>query len=234
VAGQTGRTALHHAASTGNIPIACVLLAKEDLDPNVRDDQGWPPLTYAAFNGNLRMVELFLAREDIQVNVQQVPPLFHAAKKGHVEVVRRLLQLDTIDVNQQFWNSTPLCVASEIGHPEVTTLLLEHNKPPDINLKTYIRDTALSLAAYHGHLAIINLLLEENGLDVTATDKFRDTALCKAARNGYEHVVKRLYRDTRAKCVSDVKRAIEAASHVSIALYLEGHLNEEGNFCTWP
>jgi ankyrin repeat protein len=69
VAGQTGRTALYHAASTGNIPIACVLLTKEDLDPNVRDDQGWPPLTYAAFNGNLRMVELFLVRGDIQVNV---------------------------------------------------------------------------------------------------------------------------------------------------------------------
>jgi ankyrin repeat protein len=74
-------------------------------------------------------------------------------------------------------------------------------------------DTALSLAAYHGHLAIINLLLEENGLDVAATDKFGDT---------------------RAKCASDVKRAIEAASNCRIALYLEGHLNEEGNFCTCP
>ncbi|KAJ5849375.1 hypothetical protein N7534_008064 [Penicillium rubens] len=148
---RIGRTALHHAASTGNIPIACVLLAKEDLDPNIRDDQGWPPLTYAAFNGDLRMVELFLARGDIQANVQQAPPLFHAAKKGHVEVVRRLLQFDTIDVNQQFWNSSPLCVASEMGHPEVTRLLLEHTTPPDTNLKTYMGDTALSLAAYHGY-----------------------------------------------------------------------------------
>ncbi|KAF2996524.1 hypothetical protein E8E15_000312 [Penicillium rubens] len=231
---QIGRTALHHAASTGNIPISCVLLAKEDLDPNICDDQGWPPLTYAAFNGDLGMVELFLARGDIQANVQQAPPLFHAAKMGHVEVVRRLLQFDTIDVNQQFFNSSPLCVASEMGHPEVTRLLLEHTIPPDINLKTYMGDTALSLAAYHGHLAIINLLLEENELDVAVTDKFGDTALCKAARNGHEQVVKRLYRDTRAKCASDVKRAIEAASNCRIALYPEGHLNEEGNFCTWP
>ncbi|OGE46697.1 hypothetical protein PENARI_c134G01905, partial [Penicillium arizonense] len=95
-------------------------------------------------------------------------------------------------------------------------------------------DTALFLAAYDGNLAIINLLLEENGLDGTATDKFGDTALCKAARNGHEQVVKRLYRDTRAKCASDVKRAIEAASNCRIALYLEGHLDEEGNFRTWP
>ncbi|OQE10043.1 hypothetical protein PENFLA_c098G01846 [Penicillium flavigenum] len=234
VAGQISRTALHHTARTGNIPITCVLLANEDLDPNVRDDHQWAPLTYAASNGDLRMVELFLARGDIQVNVQQAPPLFHAAKQGHVEVVRRLLQFDTIDVNQQFWNSSPLCVASEMGHPEVTRLLLEHTTPPDTNLKTYMGDTALSLAAYHGHLAIINLLLEENGLDVAATDKFGDTALCKAARNGHEQVVKRLYRDTRAKCASDVKRAIEAASNCRIALYPEGHLNEEGNFCSCP
>jgi ankyrin repeat protein len=180
------------------------------------------------------MVDLLLARGDIQVNVQQAPPLFHAAKKGHPEVVRRLLCCDTIDINQQFWDSSPLCVASEMGHPEITRLLLEHTTPPDINLKTYMGDTALSLAAYHGHLAIINLLLEEGGLDVTATDQFGDTALCKAARNGHEQVVKRLYRDPRAKCASDVRRAIEAASNCRIALYLEGHLNEQGNFCTWP
>ncbi|CAG8360050.1 unnamed protein product [Penicillium salamii] len=180
------------------------------------------------------MVELLLAREDIQMNVQQAPPLFHAAKKGHLEVVRRLLSSDTIDINQQFWNISPLCVASEMGQPEITMLLLEHTTPPEINLKTYMGDTALSLAAYHGHLAIINLLLEESGLNVTATDKFGDTALCKAARNGHEQVVKRLYGDTRAKCASDVRRAIEAASNCRIALYLEGHLNEQGNFCTWP
>ena len=71
-------------------------------------------------------------------------------------------------------------------------------------------------------------------LDVTATDKFGDTALCKAARFGHEHVVKRLYRDTRAKCASDVKRAIEAASNCRIVLYLEGRLNEQGNFYTGP
>lgn len=234
LAGQTSRTALHHAARTGNIPVACVLLGSENIDPNVRDDHGWAPLTYAASNGDVRMVELLLAREEIQVNVQQAPPLFHAAKKGHLEVVRRLLSCDTIDINQQFWNSSPLCVASEMGHPEIKMLLLEHTTPPDINLQTYMGDTALSLAAYHGHLAIINLLLEESGLDVTATDKCGDTALCKAARNGHEQAAKRLYRDPRAKCASDVRRAVESASNCRIALYLEGHLNEQGNFCTWP
>ncbi|KAJ5776726.1 uncharacterized protein N7511_001737 [Penicillium nucicola] len=234
VAGQNGWTALHHAVSVGSIPVACVLLNNDQLDPNLRDDEGWPPLTHAASNGDLRMVELLLARTNIQVNVHQAPPLFHAAKHGHVEVVRRLLSFDTIDINQQFWNSSPLCVASEMGYPEVTKLLLRHTDTPDTNLKTYLGDTALSLAAYHGHLVIIHLLLEVSELDVAAADKFGDTALCKAARNGHEQAVKRLYRDTRAKCAIDVKRAAAATSNCRIALYLEGHLDEEGNFCTWP
>jgi ankyrin repeat protein len=121
-----------------------------------------------------------------------------------------------------------------MGHLEVTRLLLEHTTLPDTNLKNYMGDTALSMAGYHGHLAIINLLLEESSLDVTATNKFGNTALCKAARNGHKQVVKRLYRDTRAECASDVRRAIEAASNCRIALYFEGHLNEQGNVCTWP
>ncbi|KAJ5481504.1 hypothetical protein N7475_000316 [Penicillium sp. IBT 31633x] len=229
VANQTGTTALHHAARTRNIQIACALLANGDLDPNVLDKYGWAPLTSAAWNGDLRMVELFLAREDIQVNVQESPPLFYAASKGHEDIVRRLLCFGTIDINQQLWNSSPLCIASGMGYLGITKPLLDHTISPDINLKTDVGDTALSLAASGGYLAIINLLLEKKGLDVTAVDKFGDTALCKAARNGHEQVVKRLYGDARAKCASDVKRAIEAASNCRIALYLEGHLNEQGN-----
>lgn len=40
----------------------------------------------------------------------------------------------------------------------------------------------------------------------------------KAAHNGHEQVVKRLYKDPRAKDRRDVKGAIEAASNCRIAL----------------
>jgi ankyrin repeat protein len=43
VAGQISRIALHYTARTGNIPIACVLLANKDLDLNIRDDHKCPP-----------------------------------------------------------------------------------------------------------------------------------------------------------------------------------------------
>ncbi|KAJ5115590.1 hypothetical protein N7526_011471 [Penicillium atrosanguineum] len=230
VKGQDGRTALHSAAKMENVPILAVLLDNHDLDPNIRDDQEWTPLTYAASSGKSCMVELLLARRDIQVNVQQAPPLFHATREGHLEVVRRLLRLDTIDINQQFWDISALCVASEMGHLEITRLLLEHTTPPDVNLKTYMGDTALSLAACNGHVAIIDLLLKEKGLDVTASDKLGETALCKAARIGHEKVVHRLFKDPRAKNGTDVEAAIKNAFNCRISLYLQGHMNEEGNF----
>ncbi|KAJ5288331.1 hypothetical protein PENANT_c098G05098 [Penicillium antarcticum] len=232
VKGQNGSTALHSAAKRGNVPIAAVLLNNHDLDPNIRDDEEWTPLTCAASRGDLCMVELLLARTDIQVNVPQASPLFHAAREDHRDVVRRLLCLDTIDINQKFWDFSPLCVASEMGHLEITRLLLKHRPPPDLNLKTYMGDTALSLAACHGQLSIIDLLLKEKGLDVTASDKLGDTAICKAARNGHEHVVQRLFKDPRAKDGNDMKVAIETSLTSKISLYLQGRLNAEGNFRT--
>ena len=222
--GKMGRTTLHNAVRNGNQPITCALLNHAELDPNVCDDDGWASLTYAAFNGDLCMVELFLARADIQVNAQKAPPLFHAAKKGHLEIVRRLLRFDTIDINQKFWNNSPICIASEMGHLEVARLLLAQGARLDINSKTYLGYTALSLAAFHGHLDIIDLLLEDSRLDVAAADEFGETALCQAARNGHEQIVKHLYRDLRAKGGSDVGRAIEVASHCRIAFFLQGHL----------
>jgi ankyrin repeat protein len=186
VAGRDGRTALHSATLMGNIPIIAVLLAKDDLDPNLLDEEKWASLTYAASQGDSRMVELFLGRADIKVNVQGAPPLFHAAIEGHLEVLRRLLSFDTININQTYRGDSPLCAASAMGHLEVTKLLLRHTTSPHIYFKTYMGRTALSLAASGGHSHIVALLLEEKGLDVSAADTCKETALCHAARNGHE------------------------------------------------
>ena len=220
MANKHGETALHWATKMHNKPITAALLDNDDLDPNAPDDQRWPPLAYAAYNGNLCLVELFLA--GTQVNVPQAKPLFHAADMGHVGVVRRLLCLDSINVDQQYDNESPLCAASARGHLEVARLLLEHTTQPDINFRNYMGHTPLSLAASHGKLTVVDLLLKEEGLDVAARDNAEETALCHAARNGYEQVVSRLYQDPRARNGSDVKRAIEVASNFRITSVLQG------------
>jgi ankyrin repeat protein len=225
VANKYGETALHWATKTHNKSITAALLDNHDLDPNALDDQQWPSLAYAAYNGYLCLVELFLA--GTKVNVPQAKPLFHAAHMGHVGVVRRLLCLDAINIDQQYNNESPLCAASARGHLEVAKLLLEHTTRPDINFRTYIGHTPLSLAASRGKLAVVDLLLKEEGLDF-ARDDFEETALCHAARNGYEEVVSRLYQDPRARNSSDVKRAIKVASNFRITSVLQGYKNKHG------
>lgn len=99
VVGRYSRTALHSAIVIGNIPIIAVLLAKDNLDPNMLDEEKWVALTYAASQGDLRTVELFLGRADIELNVQGAPPLFRATIEGHLEVLYRLLSFDTINTD---------------------------------------------------------------------------------------------------------------------------------------
>jgi len=229
-AGQRGMTALHSATETGNIPVIAALLAKDDLDPNTLDEEKRAPLTHAAFRGDLRVLELFLGRADIEMNVQTAPPIFHAAKAGHLDVLRRLLCFDTIYFNHKYGcrEESPLCVASKLGHIEITGLLLRHKPRPDINFKTYMGYTPLILAASSGQLGIVDLLLKEEGLDVAATDDFNETALCHAVRNGHVKVVMRLYKEPRARNGSEIKKFTEEAFHNNVALSLRLRLDEQG------
>jgi hypothetical protein len=103
----------------------------------------------------------------------------------------------------------------------------------EINSKSVVGETALSLAASHAHLNIVEFQLKDSRPGVTATDNLGQTVLCKAARNEYERVVKRFYRDIPAKGGGDVQDAIDAAFTCRIALFLRGHLSEDDDLCFW-
>ncbi|KAJ5569266.1 hypothetical protein N7450_011752 [Penicillium hetheringtonii] len=201
-AGRRGMTALHSATEMGNIPIIAALLAKNDLDPNTLDEEKMGAPDPRCFSGRFTR-----------------------------DVLRRLLCRETIYFNHKYGcrEESPLCVASKLGHIEITRLLLRHKPRPDINFKTYMEYTPLILAASGGHLGIVELLLEDESLDVAATDISNDTALCHAARNGHEQVVMRLCEDPRARSGDYVKKAIKEALHCEIRLYLHRQLNEQGN-----
>ena len=170
------------------------------------------------------MLELLLTRADLELNVSKAPPLFHAVERGHLEVVRRLVYLEAVDINQTVWHKSPLFIVIENGYLEVAKLLLGQGSRLDVNSKTLLGDTALSLAASRGYLEIIELLLKDDQLNVAATNRFGETGLRLAARNGDEQVVRRLCRDSRARNVGDLQDAIEAAPDIRIAYFLQGQL----------
>lgn len=80
---RAGRTALHYAATDGELGTARRLIA-EGADVNVKEDGGWTPLHCAADQGDLDIVRLLIAAgADVNaVNNRGEGPLFKAAAVG--------------------------------------------------------------------------------------------------------------------------------------------------------
>ncbi|KAF2183469.1 ankyrin, partial [Zopfia rhizophila CBS 207.26] len=94
-----------------------LLLAKDGVDVNSKDNKGWTPLSYAAGEGHEMVVKLLLVKDEIGVNSKDAyykrTPLSYAAEKGHEAVVKLLLAKDGVDLNSkdnEGW--TPLSYAA--------------------------------------------------------------------------------------------------------------------------
>ncbi|GCB25504.1 ankyrin-1 [Aspergillus awamori] len=194
-------TSLHHAVNCNATLTVQRLLVRTALNPNITDDCGRTPLCCASHAGNLPMVELLLGRSDVRVNAaekSEQPPLWSAASQGHIQVVERLLQCGDIDINQG-WGpySSPLLAAITRGHSDVAMRLLNCVPRPDVNARTYLGDSALSLAAREGHVDVVARLLEDWQTDRNGADRQGRTALWWAARAGQARIVQRLLEDDR-------------------------------------
>lgn len=224
-------TSLHHAVERGWPQLVRRLLAKTTLNPNITDESGQTPLSCAAHEGDLQIVEYLLRRPDVQMNAVEEferPPLWSAASQGHVQVVQRLLQCHQINVNQgraTYWS--PLWAAIEGDHPHVAMQLLRCGTRLDVNARTYLGESALSLAAFKGHLCVVERLLQDRRVDPNDVDKMGRTAVWWAASAGQIDVVARLLKDRVLTQLKDEngKDALDAASdhhHFNVVLLIQG------------
>lgn len=169
-------TPLHHAVDGRSPQIVQRLLAKTALNPNITDNIGRTPLSCAAHEGDLQIVEYLLRRPDVRVNAVgefERSPLWSAASQGHVQVVQRLLQCHQIDINQGcafYWS--PLWAAIQGDHPDIAMQLLRCGTRLDVNARTYLGESALSLAASKGHLHVVERLLQDRRVDPNGVDKW--------------------------------------------------------------
>jgi len=132
VRGFMDRTLLH-AMPTDELIKAVQWLLSHDLDPNIRQRNGWTCLHLAAFNGDPEVVRMLL-----QHNADQHAgdkdgrlPLHRASEEGHPEVTRLLLE-HGVDVNaRDNYGSTPLHLAPKDGNLEVARLLIEQGAGVD-------------------------------------------------------------------------------------------------------
>ena len=112
---------------------------------------------------------------------------------GDIETIRLLLKQypDCVDTyNTNYFGETPLFNATESKNFEISKLLLENGANVDAaNFED--NTTSLMNSCYNNDTRITKLLLEYNA-NPDLGNKYGDTALHMACRQGYEDIVKLL------------------------------------------
>lgn len=95
---------------------------------------------------------------------------------------------------------------------------------PDINIRTDDGSTALILAARFGHYQLVSMLLKRDGVDVTAADKVKMTAIHYSACNGHYGCLQPLLAHVKGnQGVLDAQDAMHRTALILAAEY--GHIS---------
>ncbi|CAN9191666.1 unnamed protein product [Alternaria alternata] len=183
------------SARNGATDILAIMLQRELIGPDLKDQSGRTPLFSAVQNGHEAVVKLLLDTNKVDVDAKTSDgwtPLLSAVQNGHEAVVKLLLDTNKVDVDAKTSDGwTPLLSAVQNGHEAVVKLLLDTNKV-DVDAKTTDGWTSLLLAAQNGREAVVKLLLDTNKVDVDAKTSDGWTSLLLAAQNRLEAIVKLL------------------------------------------
>ncbi len=146
--------------------------------------------------------------------------LIYAIQAGYQDIIKLLLDQGADVNAKNDWNITPLIEAVESGNKDIVVLLLDHNADIDINskrgtalmiaaMKGYydifklllernantgyrnnMGDNAMSLAAYYGHLSLVNLLIDKAVPNINDQNPLTGcTALMEAIKSGHVEIV---------------------------------------------
>ena len=117
---RKGQTLRGWAASDGHEAVVNILLARDDVDPGLKNDSGQKLLSLAVSNGREAVVNLLLARDDVDPDLKNDSghtPLSLAVSNGHETIVELLLARDNVNPNSQDKDGqTPLLLAMGQGH----------------------------------------------------------------------------------------------------------------------
>ncbi|CAG2246792.1 TNNI3K [Mytilus edulis] len=154
ISGGVGDRPLHLACSKGHLNIRL----------NVTDDEEHRPIHFCCKSGHLMVLHYLLEHqaEAHGENIYGDTPLHLACYNAKVEVVKQLVSLTGPDslVKENLFGETPLHSACTNGRSlELIKFLLEQ---PVVNINCQGKDghTALHSACYHGHIRVVQFLLE--------------------------------------------------------------------------
>lgn len=186
-----GNTALMWAASRGYDDIVLALINKPGIELTARNHRQDTALNGAVREGHKKIVSILLNSmklKDINLaNQSGITAFDEAEQRGSRDLVilfknRQLIRRSGVAL-QEF-----LAAASE-GDLFTVQSYLRMEEEGIINCVDSKRNTALILAAFAGHLAMVELLLTIPGISINFSNTMGKTALMNAASGGHLAIV---------------------------------------------
>uniref|UniRef100_K1QVI3 Serine/threonine-protein kinase TNNI3K n=1 Tax=Magallana gigas TaxID=29159 RepID=K1QVI3_MAGGI len=165
-AGGVGDRPLHLACSRGHLQVTKLLVEapQQPAEVNVKDDEEHYPIHFCCKSGHLNVLSYLLDKQALPhvCNIYGDTPLHLACYSGKVEIVKHLISMTGCESlsKENIFSETPLHSACTSGRSlELIKYLLEH---PNVNINYQGKDghTALHSACYHGHIRVVQFLLE--------------------------------------------------------------------------
>lgn len=171
-----GRTPLSYAAEKGHVAL-CAYLLKQGANPNALDIQGVTPLRYAVEAGQAAVIET-LKRGGATLDAFPSAvnsPLHIAVAKGNLPMVRQLIANRATLSAKNEEGDTPLHLAISQDNFEMVKYLLQQGA--NVNATNLRSETPLLIALGRRQSAIIQFLLEQQGVEINKADYEDNTPL---------------------------------------------------------
>jgi len=222
-----GQSALHIAASLGNLDMCRALLSSVGFNvaSAQKTDDSWTALEVAASQGCLEVFRCLLGDDSLATHLN-IPKksgrtaLHIAAGRGHVQISSFVLGLaSSATVNlADNGGRTVLHWACENGHAQVANLVLGHPKFISHDAQNIHGFTALHRCAANGNLELCQMLVRSDFFNaVCAKDVYGFTALERASERGQNRVVELL----AAEAPPPQLPAREFVAHVHVCTNVE-------------
>jgi ankyrin repeat protein len=225
-----GETPLHHAARTGNVELAALLISK-GADPNIAAPSGFTPLHVAAGLNRRAMLEFLLGRNaNPNALDRRGTPLHAATLGGHAAIVALLLERGADPNSRDKSGNTPLSLLGHVSvyyptHTEIIRRLAKAGADPfAIRGKGQFSSTAFAGAIRHNEESAIALVEALPAL--TSTNREAIPLAVGLAWSGYLNALRLL--DSRGGPLDaaggwhgdSALHAAAGAGHINVAEYL--------------
>lgn len=196
LADHHGRTPIWWGANTRSEQSLRLLLETPGIQLNVKDNRGITPLIRAAMIGANGCLRVLLDCPFVDPNSTDLDgrnSLYWACTSGKEETVKILLDDDGVYVDAEDFNGrTPLFAACQRGDENIVRMLLE--RQADVNRQSFTGKTPLHAAVSGGdkNLAVVKLLLDVGGINITAQDFSNQTSLFDARSFGHNQITQLL------------------------------------------